>query len=317
VAYFKGGKQSMTLRIKQAGALSLIQDLGRFGYQDVGVTVGGPMDNHAFYWANRLLDNHPNASQIEITMGPFAAVFEKSTTFSLCGAEVVAKLNDRIISNWHSCIAKSGDLLTLSFPKKGLRTYLAIAGGFDVPETLGSTSTVVRDQFGGMSQQGDKLRDGDTLPYQPNVSLFCRGVLKQFIPDYAETIRIGVLPTYQFDEFDKKAINTFLNEIYTVTPLIDRMGYRLEGATIDFPEQQFISEGIVPGSIQIPANGQPIVLMRDRQSIGGYPKIGCVCNRDLNLLAQATPGTKIQFFLQDLFEAEAELQQEQHYFFSV
>ena len=307
----------MTLRIKQAGALSLIQDLGRFGYQDVGVTVGGPMDNHAFYWANRLLDNPPNASQIEITMGPFAAVFEKSTTFSLCGAEVVAKLNTRIISNWHSCVAESGDVLSLSFPKKGLRTYLAIAGGFDVPKMLGSTSTVVRDQFGGMTQQGDKLRDGDTLPYQPNVSLFCRGALKQFIPDYAETIRIGVLPTYQFDQFDEKAINTFLNEIYTVTPLIDRMGYRLEGATIDFPDQHFISEGIVPGSIQIPANGQPIVLMRDRQSIGGYPKIGCVCNRDLNLLAQATPGTKIQFFLQDLFEAEAELQQEQHYFYRV
>ena len=307
----------MTLRIKQAGALSLIQDLGRLGYQDVGVTAGGPMDNHAFYWANRLLDNPPNASQIEITMGPFAAVFEKSTTFSLCGAEVVATLNNQIISNWHSWVAKSGDVLSLSFPKKGLRTYLAISGGFDVPKTLGSTSTVVRDHFGGITQQGEKLRDGDALPYQPNVSSYCRGVLKQFIPDYAETIRIGVLPTYQFDQFDKEAINTFLNEIYTVTPLIDRMGYRLEGATINFPQQQFISEGIVPGSIQIPANGQPIVLMRDRQTIGGYPKIGCVCNRDLNLLAQATPGTKIQFFLQDLFEAEAELQQEQHYFYSV
>lgn len=307
----------MTLRIKQAGALSLIQDLGRFGFQDVGVTSGGPMDNHAFYWANRLLDNPPNASQIEITMGPFAAVFEKSTTFSLCGAEVVAKLNNQTISNWHSWVAKSGDVLTLSFPKTGLRTYIAIAGGFDVPKTLGSTSTVVRDHFGGITQQGEKLRDGDTLPYQPNVSLYCRGVLKQFIPHYTQTIKIGVLPTYQFDQFDEKAVNTFLNEIYTVTPLIDRMGYRLEGATIDFPQQHFISEGIVPGSIQIPANGQPIVLMRDRQSIGGYPKIGCVCNRDLNLLAQATPGTKVQFFLQDLFEAEAELQQEQHYFFSV
>ncbi len=317
MAYFKGDKQSMTLRIKQAGALSLIQDLGRFGFQDVGVTSGGPMDNHAFYWTNRLLDNPPNASQIEITMGPFVAVFEQSTTFSLCGAEVVAKLNNQIISNWYSWVAKSGDVLTLSFPKTGLRTYLAVAGGFDVPKMLGSTSTVVRDHFGGITQQGDKLRDGDALPYQPNVSSYCRGVLKQFIPDYAGTIKIGVLPTYQFDQFDEKAINTFFSQVYTVTPLIDRMGYRLEGATINFPQQHFISEGIVPGSIQIPANGQPIVLMRDRQTIGGYPKIGCVCNRDLNLLAQATPGTKIQFFLQDLFEAEAELQQEQHYFYRV
>ncbi|WP_413700642.1 biotin-dependent carboxyltransferase family protein [Psychromonas sp. KJ10-10] len=286
----------MTLQITQAGTLSLIQDLGRFGYQDVGVTSGGPMDKHAFYWANRLLDNPPNASQIEITMGPFRAVFEKSTTFSICGAEVAAKLNNQIISNWHSWVAKSGDILTLSYSKKGLRTYFAIAGGFDIPKTLGSTSTVVRDGFGGVTQQGEKLRDGDILTYQPNVIGYYRSVLKQFIPDYADTLQIGVLPTYQFDKFDKEAINTFFSQVYTVSPLIDRMGYRLNGATINFPQQHFISEGIVPGSIQIPANGQPIVLMRDRQTIGGYPKIGCVCNRDLNLLAQATPDTKVQFF---------------------
>jgi len=307
----------MTLRIKQAGALSLIQDLGRFGYQDLGATVGGPMDNHAFYWANRLLDNTPNATQIEITMGPFSAEFEKPTTFSLCGADVVAKLNNQTISNWHSWTANTGDVLTLSFPQSGLRTYLAIAGGFDVPKILGSTSTVARDQFGGLTQQGDKLKDNDLIPYQPKLIGYHRNVPKQFIPDYAQTIRIGVLPTYQFDQFGEQAITTLFNEVYTVSPLIDRMGYRLSGTPIEFPQQQFVSEGIVPGSIQIPANGQPIILMRDRQTIGGYPKIGCVCNRDLNLLAQATPGTKIQFFLQDLLEAEAELQQEQHYFYTV
>jgi len=317
VGFYNGRDEQMTLRITQAGALSLIQDLGRFGYQDVGVTVGGPMDTHAFYWANRLLDNPPNAAQIEITIGPFTAEFEKPTTFSLCGADVVAKLNNQTIRNWHSWTAKSGDILSLSFPKSGLRTYLAIAGGFDVPKTLGSSSTVTRDMFGGLNQQGNKLKNNDVIPYQSKLIGYNRNVLKQFIPDYAQTIRIGVLPTYQFDQFDKQAIETFLGEVYTVSPLIDRMGYRLSGATINFPQQQFISEGIVPGAIQIPANGQPIILMRDRQSIGGYPKIGCVCNRDLNLLAQAVPGTKIQFYLQDLFEAEAELQQVQHYFYSV
>lgn len=315
--YYKNDERSMTLRITQAGTLSLLQDLGRFGYQDVGVTPGGPMDNHAFYWANRLLDNPSNASQIEITMGPFCAVFEKATTFSLCGANVVALLNDKEISNWQSCIANQGDILTLSYPKKGLRTYLAIAGGFDIPKTLGSASTVVRDNFGGLTQKGRKLCNGDTLPYNPKVFSYRRHVAKQFIPDYADTIKIGVLPTYQFDQFSEDAKNTFFNQIYTLTPLMDRMGYRLKGKPIHFHQQDFISEGIALGSIQIPANGQPIILMRDRQTVGGYPKIGCVCNRDLNLLAQATPGTKINFFLQDIFEAEAELQQEQNYFFSV
>lgn len=103
--------------------------------------------------------------------------------------------------------------------------------------------------------------------------------------------------------------------MYTVTPEIDRMGYRLKGKSIEFAEQSFVSEGIALGAIQIPANGQPIILMRDRQTIGGYPKMGCVCNRDLNTLAPATPGTQIRFFEQDLYEAEAELHQEQHYFF--
>jgi len=314
---FKHSEGAMTLRIIKAGTLSLLQDLGRFGYQHVGVTPGGPMDNHAFYWANRLLDNPCNATQIEITMGPFHAIFEKNTTFSLCGADVVALLNNKEISNWHSWEAKSGDVLTLSYPKNGLRTYLAVAGGFDIPTTLGSTSTVLRDQFGGITQKGQKLCDGDILAYQPTVLPHSRRVAKDFIPDFESTLNIGVLPTCQFDQFDKEAKNTFFNQIYTLTSLMDRMGYRLKGEPIHFHQQDFISEGIALGAIQIPANGQPIILMRDRQTVGGYPKIGCVCNRDLNLLAQATPGTKIKFFIQDIFEAEAELQQEQQYFFSV
>ena len=305
----------MTLHIEQAGPLSLLQDLGRHGYQNVGVTPGGPMDAHAFHWANRLLDNPADAPQVEITLGPFRACFKQATSFSLCGADVLATLNGEAIMSWHSWQAKAGDLLELGYPKKGLRTYLAVSGGFDCPKTLGSVSTVMRDQFGGLTLQGDKLKDGDRLPFKAKVLPYCRAVSKQFVADFANIIDLGVLPTYQFYQFSQAARATFFNELYTVTAQIDRMGYRLEGKAIEFKQQSFVSEGIALGAIQIPANGQPIVLMRDRQTIGGYPKMGCVCQRGLNRLAQATPGTQIRFFMQDLNEAEAELHQQQNYFF--
>ncbi|WP_372881747.1 biotin-dependent carboxyltransferase family protein [Psychromonas sp.] len=306
----------MTLHIEQAGPLSLLQDLGRHGYQCVGVTPGGPMDAHAFHWANRLLDNAADAPQVEITMGPFRASFKQATSFSLCGADVAATLNGQAIMPWHSWQAKTGDLLEIGYPKKGLRTYLAVSGGFTISKTLGSVSTVMRDQFGGLTKEGKKLIDGDVLLFNPKVLPYCRTVPEQFVAKFPEIIEVGVLPTYQFSQFSLKARAAFFDELYTVTPQIDRMGYRLKGKPIEFAQQSFVSEGIALGAIQIPANGQPIVLMRDRQTIGGYPKMGCVCNRDLNLLAQATPGTQIRFFLQDLNEAEAELHQQQNYFFT-
>jgi biotin-dependent carboxylase-like uncharacterized protein len=306
----------MTLQIQNAGTLSLLQDLGRHGFQNIGVTPGGPMDAYAFHWANRLLDNSPTASQIEITMGPFQATFMESTSFSLCGAKVVAKLNGKTIACWQSWQAESGDVLEIGYPIKGLRTYLAVKDGFKVATTLGSVSTVVRDQFGGLNKQGDKLSSGDLLPYDGIVQTYQRKVPKQFIPLFSKVLQIGVLPTYQFHKFSSQARDTFFTQLYTVTPQIDRMGYRLSGPAVNVKSQSFVSEGIALGAIQIPANGQPIVLMRDRQTIGGYPKMGCVCQRDLALLTQATPGTKIQFFIQDIYEAEADLHIKQHYFFS-
>lgn len=306
----------MTLHIEQAGPLSLLQDLGRYGYQDVGVTPGGAMDRHAFHWANRLLDNAADAAQVEITMGPFRACFKQATSFSLCGADVPATLNGQDIIPWRSWQAKAGDLLELGYPKQGLRSYLAVSGGFNAPKTLGSVSAVMRDQFGGLTKEGNKLSDGDLLSFKAKLLPYCRTVPKQFVPDFPRIIEVGILPTYQFEQFTPEARTTFFKELYTVTPQIDRMGYRLKGKPIEFEQHSFVSEGIALGAIQIPANGQPIVLMRDRQTIGGYPKMGCVCNRDLNLLAQATPGTQISFFLQDLYEAEAELHQEQNYFFT-
>lgn len=173
---------------------------------------------------------------------------------------------------------------------------------------------MIRNKLGELSKKGSKLGNDDTLPFIAQVQPHSRKVPQQFIPEYKDIINIGVLTTYQFHQFSEEAKKNF-NELYTVTLEVDRMGSRLKGKPIEFVEKSFVSEGIALGAIEIPANDQLIILMRDRQTIGGYPKMGCVCNRDLNILAQATPGTQIRFFEQDLYEAETELHQEQHYFF--
>lgn len=304
----------MSLTIEKAGTLSLLQDLGRYGYQDIGVTSGGPMDSHAFNWANKLLDNPENATQIEITLGGFKARFNEATNFSLCGAESEITLSGERITTWSSHHAQAGDILEIGYAQKGLRTYLSVAGGFAVQKTLNSSSTVIRDKLGGLNQDGKKLQDGDNIPYVCKARPFYRTVPYQFIPNYTKVIEIGVLPTYQFDQFSAAARSLFFSCEYSISPDSNRMGYRLEGPAIASEFPSFISEGIALGAIQIPSNGQPIILMRDRQTIGGYPKMGCVCNQDLNLLAQSPPATKIRFVVKELYASEAQLHIEMNYF---
>lgn len=304
----------MSLTIENAGVLSLLQDLGRYGFQNIGVTPGGPMDSHAFHWANKLLDNPINTTVVEITMGGFKARFNKATTFSICGANAVITLNNETITAWCSYQAKVGDCIEIGYATSGVRTYLSVAGGFNVVQILNSSSSVMRNKLGGLSQNGQELKNGDSIPYSEVVLPFSRKVPNCFVADYKDTIEVGVLPTYQHYEFSQEARQLFFNSEYTVTSESNRMGYKLTGSAIKIDCSSFISEGIALGAIQIPQNGLPIVLMKDRQTIGGYPKIGCVCNKDLNLLAQAPAGTKIRFVLKELYEAEAQLQIENNYF---
>jgi len=304
----------MSLTIIQAGALSLLQDAGRYGYQDIGVTTGGPMDSHAFHWANRLLNNPDNSTQIEISMGVFKARFNSATSFAVCGAQSATTLNGQPIAIWSTHNAQVGDILEIGYASKGLRSYLAVGEGFSVHHTLNSSSAVMRDKLGGLHQEGEQLRNGDSISYIANLQPFNRKVPTHFIPEYPNCIEIGVLPTYQFDEFSRAAKNKFFNCEYTITPYSNRMGYRLEGESIEPESKSFISEGIALGAIQIPSNGQPIILLNDRQTIGGYPKMSCVCNQDLSLLAQSAPGTKIRFVLKDLYASEAQLHMQNSYF---
>ncbi|MUK66436.1 biotin-dependent carboxyltransferase family protein [Aliivibrio fischeri] len=315
----------MTLRINSTGPLALLQDKGRFGHQSVGVTPGGPMDEHAFDWANKLLGNDPNATQIEITLGQFSCTFYAATTMALTGADMQAKLNGDPIVPWQSYAINSGDKLEMGAASAGLRAYLSVSGGFKIDNILGSTATVVRDGLGGLEGNGKPLKANTLIRYSVDVSQLStvfseprlrKQVPNRFIPTYGKHIKVGVIPSYQYDDFVPEERERFFSTVYTVSNNIDRMGYRLSGEAIQCQRNNLISEGIALGAIQIPNDGQPIVLMRDRQTIGGYPKIGCVIHADISRLSQCVPGSTVQFYEKELHSAEAELHIQRQFFTS-
>ncbi|UXI04321.1 biotin-dependent carboxyltransferase family protein [Photobacterium sp. TY1-4] len=306
----------MSLTVFTPGPLSLLQDLGRHGHQHIGVSPGGPMDEHAFLWANRLLDNPIHAAQIEIAMGQFSCQFHAATTIALTGADMAAKLNQQPISPWQSVSVRAGDQLSLRGSQHGIRAYLAVKGGFVVTPVLNSCATVMRDNLGGPDTQGRKLTAQDCLRYNATPAQPLRRVPRQFIPEYGRDVTLEVIPGYQYAQFAPEQRQRFFSHTYTVTPQIDRMGYRLAGEAIICQTTSLISEGIALGAIQIPADGQPIILMRDRQTIGGYPKIGCLTASSLSKLAQCQPGAQIRFVEKDLYQAEAERMIEHHFFHS-
>ncbi|MGO3798565.1 MAG: biotin-dependent carboxyltransferase family protein [Vibrio casei] len=293
------------LRVLSSGTLSLVQDLGRQGVGHLGLSSGGPVDLHAFCWANRLLGNAINASMIEITLGQVSFKAQCDVMLSLTGADMPANIDGLNIENWRSFLMKKGQVLKLGYARKGLRSYLAIQSGIDAPKVYGSSATVIRNQLGGLvNSQGQALQNGDIIPIckPPTTRLEPQFVPPRFIPDYPQQVDIGVFETYQHDAFNQTQKNEFYSNVYTVSDKLDRMGIRLQGKSIYSNCRGIISEGIAPGSIQFPPNGQPIILACDRQTLGGYPKIGCVSKMSLMRLAQVRPGTVLNFYLSDIEE---------------
>ncbi|MGS2717966.1 5-oxoprolinase subunit C family protein [Eionea flava] len=296
----------MSLSIVKSGFLALLQDYGRYGYQHMGVTQGGPLDEHAFLWANRLLGNHYNAPQIEISYGAFSATFLEPTMIALCGADLSITLNQQVIKPWQTYAVSVGDRLSFKAPVSGLRSYLAVKGGFSVEPHLSSCSTTVREKLGGIDQLGSPLLEGDLVAYTPHRHCLTKRLPPAFIAHYPKVINLRFMPNVSQVSAGDDAIKTLTQYTYQVTPTIDRMGYRLSGEAINTLSSGIISQGISLGAIQIPKNGQPIVLMCDRQTMGGYPLLGCVTSTDLSKLAQSAPGTTIRFSPVSVEEAEAE-----------
>lgn len=291
------------LEVIHAGMLSQFQDLGRFGAAQLGLSQGGASDLHAHCWANRLLGNSMNATVLEILMGAAVFVALSDTIVSLTGASMSTTLDGSPVRNWSCFTIKKGQTLKMGYAQSGLRAYLAIKGGFNSSRFLNSSATVIRNKIGGLAKNnelfglGYKLDAGDILEVSEhnkhNSPLFT--VPKTFIPDYSEHIQISVLPSYQFPTFSSAEIERFFSRPFVISQQTDRMGMRLSGEKIATQSTGIISEGIALGAIQVPPDGQPIILLNDRQTLGGYPKLGCVSKIDLSRLAQAKPGTVIHF----------------------
>lgn len=306
----------MSLRVQQAGALALIQDCGRTLAGKHGLTTGGAADLHAHHWANRLLGNPTNAATVEVTLGLFSVTFLQPTTVAITGADLGLRLNGQPQPIWCSFHVKTGDELSFQHPKKGnasgLRAYLAVSEGFDTPLRFTSRSVVVREGTGGLN--GQALQSGDQLPYTPVPRSRLHQVPPSFIPDYAAPLRLRLIAGYQHEQFSPQALAQLCAAPYQLTDQIDRMGYRLTGAPITTPSSGLISEGIALGSVQIPPDGQPIVLLQDRQTIGGYPKVGCVSALDCYRLSQRGPGAEVSFTRGDLPSLQAERREFERFF---
>ncbi|EDP60897.1 biotin-dependent carboxyltransferase family protein [Vibrio sp. AND4] len=285
------------LFVEKPGSLSLIQDFGRFGLAHIGITQSGPVDDYAYSWANHLLGNPVNCSAIEVTLGNARFIALADCHVALCGGDLNATINGKPIGNWTDFCLYKGQTLAFGVAKNGLRAYLAVKGGLNVSVHLGSTSTAVRESLGGLAQQGEPLKAGDVIGFEPHTlpSSKPKQMTFRFKPDYSLPLVLRVIEGYQYQDFCPQSINDFYSASFTISPNSNRMGYRLEGEAIQPPYDSVLSEGIALGAIQIPSDGNPIILLNDHQTIGGYPKFGCVARIDLPRLAQAKPGQNVRF----------------------
>lgn len=294
------------LRVLQPGMLTSVQDRGRFGYQDQGVPPAGAMDEYALRAANALCGNSIDEAVLEFTMYGGSYEFVEGGSFALAGADMGARLNDHGLPLWQQCKAGTGDRLIFGWAKRGCRLYLGISGGIDVPLVLGSRSTYLLGKFGGL--HGRMLATGDELYSQLGQEKEAAlGVFSpDWIPSYESSLTVRVILGPQQGCFTEKGIATFLENKYSITSQADRMGYRLEGQPIQIKGiADILTDGVPAGAVQVQSEGQPLLLLADRQTTGGYAKIACVIGADLWRLGQAKPGDSIHFQAVNLVEAQA------------
>jgi biotin-dependent carboxylase-like uncharacterized protein len=305
------------MEILETPPLNSIQDLGRLGFRCHGIGRSGAMDRVALAAANALLGNEEGAAGIEFQLFPVRLRFRVDTVFAITGADCAPRLDGRLLPPWWAMAAKAGQELVLSPPRDGLRSYLAVVGGIDVPSVLGSRSTQMRDAFGGLA--GRALAAGDRLaagPAQPFTTRDRAGYGARSAPqalaaaahDSASSgeIVLRAIAAAEHGQFDEASRASLWSAPWKVTSQSNRQGYRLVGTTLQRTELvEMRSHGIVPGVIQVPPSGQPILQLADGNSAGGYPKIAVVIEADLWRIAQAAPGNVLRFVSCTLEEARA------------
>lgn len=295
------------IELLRAGPLTTVQDLGREAWRDRGISRCGMLDDLALIHANLLVGNAPGAAGLEFTLGPATLRLHADGAVAITGTDVDASLDGLPVRPGWRTRVRAGQTLKIAAPRERMRTVLAVSGGIAVPLALGSRSTDLKAGFGG--HEGRALRDGDRLPWQPPASPMRRVGLRP--PDWAAQVR--VLPGPEYDEFTPAAREALWDADWTLTPQSNRMGFRFAGPALTRePSGDLLSHGVLPGVIQVPPSGQPIVLLADAQTTGGYPKIGVVIRADLWKLAQLRLGAPLRFVPCTREDAVAALRQRQN-----
>ncbi|MCC6965154.1 MAG: biotin-dependent carboxyltransferase [Nitrospira sp.] len=286
------------IHVLHPGLFTTMQDLGRSGYQRFGVSQSGAMDPWALRVGNRLLGNPDGAAGLEITIQGPELLFEQALTIAITGADLSPTSNGLAFPMWTVVAMQAGSRIQFGMRRQGARAYLTVSGGISGPMTLGSLATHVRSGVGGLAgravKKWDQLSVGTSAPMA--AQSIGRFLPEQFRPRYVASPTVRVMPGPQFDYFTDDAVRLFTSSPYRVTTESDRMGYRLEGAELAHrASAEIVSEAVCVGSLQVPSNRQPILLMADCQPTGGYAKLATMIGADRSRAAQLAPGDSLLF----------------------
>ena len=308
----------MNAVVTRAGFLTSVQDLGRTGLRQFGVSTSGALDSFALRVANLLVENDEGAAGLEITLGGLQLRFEDERIVAWCGGEFDVQIGSRALPAGHVAHLQAGDELKFGLAQIGCRCWLAISGGIDVPVVLGSRSTDLRANFGGL--EGRALRDGDQLSlgeFRQSETAAAAGISSWTAPhDWVSPASrhpsLHFIRGVDWNRFNDVTIQRFTQHEFTVSPDSDRMGVRFDGSELKREDEtDLISEAVAPGTIQVPPSGKPILLLGDCQTIGGYPKIAHVITVDLGIAAQLRAGDGVRFFEVSLQDAHRLLMERQ------
>jgi len=297
----------MNVIVARAGFWTTIQDLGRIGFRQFGVSSGGALDLHALRIANLLAGNDENAAGLEFTQGNVRLRFDDERIIGWCGGDYEVCVASHSIPRGHSALVLAEDELSISGPRQGWRGWLAVSGGIAVPPVLGSRSTDLRANFGGLEGRalcdGDKLLLGDRSDFAKSLIDFLneRRVSSWSSPaEWSSTEKtkpiLRIVRGCDWDRFNASTHHALTSETFSVSPDSDRMGVRFDGPELHRNDDvDLVSEAVAPGTVQVPPGGRPILLLGDCQTIGGYPKIAHVITIDLSIAAQLRPGDTVRF----------------------
>ncbi len=292
------------LTVMNPGIVSLLVDAGRRGVQEQGFSGAGPLDPQSYRFANWLCGNKPDAVAIEI-VGEASFSCSEAISIAVCGPDAKLKIDIHDAQSWQTVTVNAGQTISVSGNNIGQRYYLAVAGEWQVPTMAGSACTVMREKLGGLRGDGSPLKASDSIALTAKTVTHNRNIPESLQPDFSLSEPVDIVCGYQQAAFDAVATATFYASVYTVTPQSDRMGMRLSGPAVASSQTAMRSEGINFGSVQVPSDGQPIIMLADRQTLGGYPKIGVVASYDIPRLAQAVAGSKILFAPVDANDARS------------